>query len=43
MVKYRRELAVNIAVLESRTFITDMENIRLVELRAALAASYQKK
>ncbi|MBE6722260.1 MAG: hypothetical protein E7572_07215 [Ruminococcaceae bacterium] len=43
MVKYRRELAVNIAVLESRTFITDMENIRLAELRAALASSYQKK
>lgn len=43
MVKYRRELAVNIAVLESRTFITDVENKRLSELRAALAISYQKK
>lgn len=43
MMQYRRELAVNIAVLGDRTFMTDMENKRLAKLRAALAASYQKK
>ena len=43
MVKYRRELALDISILSSRVFITKLEELRLKELRAALAASYQKK
>lgn len=43
MNKYREQLAIAISTLSDRTFITNMEKERIMGLRAALAASYQKK